>query len=263
MGTILPDTSGPYMSVQIHGLTYRYKMVKDPSADATVYVRNEDAVNGGYVFEEVDDWDGIPGGTVQKYFRFPYIDSSRWGNGSMSVEGDGEIRDPFMVYNYRQVIDEELQKCYLTPLADPQCPGFDDALMNYLNSMEEPTADDPFYDEWVQANLSLDEEVETKEEIEVEEPEEEEANFEKRMGAESSIDEMVNTTEQASILAALAQVPKIEPYYIITIPGGEYNDVLQFESTDIPDNPRAMRSFATDTKHQSMVRSQYNKEQQE
>ena len=129
--------------------------------------------------------------------------------------------------------------------------------------MEEPTADDPFYDEWVQANLSLDEEVETKEEIEVEEPEEEEANFEKRMGAESSIDEMVNTTEQASILAALAQVPKIEPYYIITIPGGEYNDLLQFESTDIPDNPRAMRSFATDTKHQSMVRSQYNKEQQE
>ena len=83
------------------------------------------------------------------------------------------------------------------------------------------------------------------------------------MGAESSIDEMVNTTEQASILAALAQVPKIEPYYIITIPGGEYKDALQFETTDIPDNPRAMRSFATDAKHQTMVRSQYNKEQQE
>ena len=85
--------------------------------------------------------------------------------------------------------------------------------------------------------------------------------LEKQLGAESSIDEMVDTTEQASILAALAQVPKIEPYYIITIPGGEYNDVLEFDSTDIPDNPRAMRSFATDEKHQSMVRSQYNREQ--
>ena len=78
-----------------------------------------------------------------------------------------------MVYNYRQVIDEELQKCYLTPLADPQCPGFDAALSNYLNNLQEPTVDDPFYDEWVQANLSLDEEAETQEEIEVEEPEEE------------------------------------------------------------------------------------------
>ena len=263
MGTILPDTTGPYISVQVHGLTYRYKMVKDPDTDATVYVRNEDAVNGGYVFEEVDDWDGIPGGTVQKYFRFPYIDSSRWGDGSMTVEGDGEIRDPFMVYNYRQVIDEELQKCYLTPLADPQCPGYDAALTNYLNNLQEPTVDDPFYDEWVQANLSLDEEAEAQElEEQVEEPEEEEL-LEKQLGAESSIDEMVDTTEQASILAALAQVPKIEPYYIITIPGGEYNDVLEFDSTDIPDNPRAMRSFATDEKHQSMVRSQYNKEQQE
>ena len=88
-------------------------MVKDPDTDAKVYVRNEDAVNGGYVFEEVDDWSKIPGGTVQKYFRFPYIDSSRWGDGSMSVEGDGAdskillwfiITDKSLMKSFRSVI---------------------------------------------------------------------------------------------------------------------------------------------------------------
>ena len=64
MGTILPDTSGPYISVQIHGLTHRYKMVKEPNSDAKVYVRNEDAVNGGNVFEEVDDGSKVRGGTL-------------------------------------------------------------------------------------------------------------------------------------------------------------------------------------------------------
>ena len=262
MGTILPDTSGPYVSLQIHGLTYRYRMVKDPDTDAIVYVRNEDPVNGGYVFEEKDDWSGNPGGTVQKYFRFPYIDSSRWGDGSMTVEGDGKIEDPFMVYNYRLEVDEQLQMCYLTPLADPSCPGFENALLNYINNMEDPTPDDPFYDEWVQANMSLnDEEGEQEQQEQAEEPEEKLSNFEKELGGENTISDLVDTDKQARILASLSQVPKIEAYYILDIPGGEYKDAVILEDTILPDNPRAMRNLASDATHNSMVRSQYDREQ--
>lgn len=262
MGTILPDAGSPYVTLQIHGLTYRYKMVKDPDTDATVYVRNEDAVNGGYVFEEKDDWNGIPGGNIQKYFRFPYIDSSRWGDGSIDVEGDGVVEDPSVIYNYRMEVDEQLMRCTLSPLADPTCPGFESALLDYLNNMQDPSPDDPFYDEWVQANMSLnDEEGEQEQQEQVEEPEERLSNFEKELGGENSIGDLVNTDQQNRILAELAQAPKIESYYILDIPGGEYKDAVLLEDTTLPDNPRAMRNLASDATHRSIVRSQYDREQ--
>lgn len=261
MGTILPDASSPYVTLQIHGLTYRYKMVKDPETDATVYVRNEDAVDGGYVFEEIDDWNGIPGGNIQKYFRFPYTDSTRWGQGSIDVEGDGQVEDPHLVYNYKMDVDDMLMKCTLSPLSDPSCPGFEQALLDYLNGLEDLTPDDPFYDEWVQANMSLnDEEGEQEQEEPVEEPEEKLSNFEKDLGGENSISDLVNALEQQRMLAALAQTPKIESYYIINIPGGEYKDAMILEDTILPDNPRAMRNLASDETHRSIVRSQYDRE---
>ena len=70
---ILPDFSSPSVSLQVNGVTYYYVMSKDPASDATVYIRNEDAINGGYVFEEVDDWSGLPGNSILKNFRFDGI----------------------------------------------------------------------------------------------------------------------------------------------------------------------------------------------
>jgi len=262
MGTVLPDATGPWVSLQVHGLTYRYKMVKDPETDAIVYVRNVDAVNGGYVFEEKDDWSGTPGGTIQKYFRFPYIDSARWGTGSIDLEGDGVIEDASVTYNYKMEVDEMKMKCSLSPLSDPACPGFQDALLKYLNSLESLNPDDPFYDEWIQANMSLnDEEGAQEQQEQAEEPEEELSNFEKELGGENSIGDLVDTDQQNRILAALAQVPKIESYYILDIPGGEYKDAVLLEDTVLPDNPRAMRNLASDATHRSIVRSQYDREQ--
>jgi len=259
MGTILPDASSPYVTLQIHGLTYRYKMVKDPESDATVYVRNEDAIDGGYVFEQKDDWSGNPGGNIQKYFRFPYSDSTRWGKGSIDVEGDGVVEDPLVTYNYKMEVDELLYRCSLSPLSDPSCPGFQDALLDYLNNMGELSPDDPFYNEWVQANMSLnDEEGEQEQKEQVKEPEEKLSNFEKELGGENSISDLVDLEKQNRMLATLAQIPKIESYYILDIPGGEYKDAVVLEDTIIPDNPRAMRNLASDANHRKMVRSQYD-----
>lgn len=256
MGTYLPDANNGYTTLDIHGLTYRYTMVKDPSTGSVVYVRNEDAINGGYVFEQRDDWAaGNNGGTIQKYFRLPYINSNRFGDGSISVEGQGQVVNPVVAYNYRLTIDEQLQKCYATPLADPSCPGFAQALLDLLSKMPTPSADDPFYDEWVQANLSLNDEENQKEEEEQREPSE---DLEKELGSKNSLDDLVNTEEQNSILAALANVPTIVPYYRMELSGGQYQDKYLLKDTELPDNNRALRNLASDAVHNNIVRSQYD-----
>ena len=84
------------------------------------------------------------------------------------------------------------------------------------------------------------------------------SNFEKELGGENSIDDLVNGDEQARILATLSQNIKIESYYVLNIPGGEYKDAVVLEDTIIPDNPRAMRNLASDANHRKMVRSQYD-----
>lgn len=260
MGTVLPDSSQPWVTLQINGLTYRYSMTKDPNADAQVHVRNEDAVNGGYVFEETDNWNGQPSGTVQKYFRLPYTDSSRWGNGEIAVEGDGQVSNPIVTYNYKLDIDDQMMKCAATPLADPSCPGFRQALMDLLNSTE-ISVDDPFYDEWVQAQL--EKELELEEEKDLEQKENSEDDLEERLGGRNTVDAMVDVKQQEALLESLADVGKIEPYYQVEIQGGEYEETLTLEDTEIPDNRRALRSLASDANHTKMVRSQYDRDQQE
>ena len=74
MKNVLPDTTAPYITVEINGLAYQYTMVKDPEADATVTISNKDVANPGEnIFEETDDWSGNPGGNIRKFFRFGYI----------------------------------------------------------------------------------------------------------------------------------------------------------------------------------------------
>jgi len=260
MGTLLPDSSPPWVTLQINGLTYRYSMSKDPDADAQVHVRNEDAVNGGYIFEETDVWDKVPGGTVQKYFRLPYTDASRWGNGEIAVEGDGQVSNPIVTYNYKLDIDDQMMKCAATPLADPSCPGFRQALMDLLNSTE-ISVDDPFYDEWVQAQL--EKELELEEEKDLEQKENSEDDLEERLGGRNTVDAMVDVKQQEAMLASLADVAKIDSYYQVEIQGGEYEETLTLEDTEIPDNRRALRSLASDANHTKMVRSQYDRDQQE
>ena len=264
MPGVLPEGaygSLPYVKVEIHGLTYRYTMIKDPDTGVTVYVRNKDLDNDSYIFQEEDRWaEGNPGGTIQKFIRFPYTDASRFGDGSIDIEGDGNIVDAHATYNYKMTVDDQLMMCSATPLSDPSCPGFDQALLDYLNSLD-VNPDDPYYDEWVQANLSQNDEVEDPGPVkETKEPEERLSNLEKDLGGENTIEDLVDTTQE-KLFTALALVPTIDPYYIIDIPGGEYKDALKLEDTEIPDNPRAMRSLATDANHRKMVRSQYDREQ--
>lgn len=259
MKNVLPDSASPYITVEVNGLAYQYTMVKDPEADAKVTISNEDLANPGQnIFEETDDWSGNPGGSVRKFFRFGYTDSSRWGDGEISVEGEGTVTDPFVVYNYKMVVDDSY-KC-LSPLSDPSCPGYSTALQEYLASLAvPPSIGDPYYDEWVQAELNREASVEDEEEIEQTTNNEVEDDLEEQLGGNNNIDKLVDSTAQQKILADLSLNPKIVPYYEVTIPGGIYEDTLVLPSSSYPDNRRAMRNLASDANHKSMVRSQYER----
>ena len=261
MGSVLPDYSGPNVSLQINGLTYYYVITKDAESDATVYVRNEDTVNGGYIFEEIDDWSGLPGNSIQKYFRFPGSDAAQWGDGSISLEGDGTITDPSVIYLYRMDIAEQDIIC-TNPLASPECPGYLDALYKYLSTLEDVSVNDPYYDEWVQAQLQQEIELEDEQAEQDDAKQEEEDDLEQRLQVDPEVGGLIDADLQDRVLYELAAPFAIEPYIVVDYPDVlELTDTLQIEDTTLPDNNRAMRQLASDAKHYSMVRSQYDREQ--
>jgi hypothetical protein len=255
---VLPDFSSPNVSLQVNGVTYYYVMSKDPTSDATVYVRNEDAVNGGYVFEEVDDWSGLPGNSILKNFRFAGIPGEQWGEGSITVDGDGTVSDASVIYLYKMDITEPDIIC-TNPIISPECPGFLDALYKYLEGLEYVDPEDEFYEYWVE--IQEDREVETeKDEIEVVE-ENEEDNLEKSLKTDPDVGGFIDGFVQQGLLEQLANDPLIQPYYVVEYPETiVLQDTLQLEDTVLPDNNRAMRQLANDAKHYSMVRSQYDRE---
>ena len=253
---ILPDFSSPSVSLQVNGVTYYYVMSKDPASDATVYIRNEDAINGGYVFEEVDDWSGLPGNSILKNFRFDGIPGEQWGNGSITVDGDGTVSDASVIYLYRMDIDETNIIC-TNPLADPNCPGFLDALYKYLEGLEYVDPEDEFYEYWVE--MQEGRQIEN-EKVEIVEDEEE--DLEKSMQTDPDVGGFIDGFAQQGVLEQLANDPLIQPYYVVDYPEVlVYEDTLQLEDTSLPDNNRALRQLAGDAKHYSMVRSQYDREQ--
>ena len=260
MGNYLPNASSQYTTVTVNGLIYRYTMNKDAAESVTATVRNKDPINGGYVFSETDNWSGVPGNSISKYFTFSGIDSTRWGDGEIDVTGNGTVTNPKVVYSYKMVVEDDPgYNCTVAPMSDPTCPGFLAALNKYLKVQDNFNPGDPYYDEWVQ--LQLQEELE-KEEAEIEAAEaEEEEDLEVQMFGENRLEDLIDTKAQGEILAALSMVPTIQPYYTITIPGGQYNDTVVLQDTNLPDNRRVLRNLASDATHNKMVRSQYVKEQ--
>ena len=255
---VLPDFSSPNVSLQVNGVTYYYVMSKDPTSDATVYIRNRDAINGGYVFEEVDDWSGLPGNSILRNFRFDGIPGEQWGDGSITVEGDGTVSDASVIYLYRMDVDETDIIC-TNPLADPNCPGFLDAVYKYVSSIEYMEPDDEFYEYWLA--LQEEREVEVEEEpIEVVE-EEDDGELEKRLRVDPKVGGLVDAQRQEEILKQLNPEPFFEPYYKV-----EYQELIDYpdkhvmQDTVLPDNNRALRQMANDATHYSMVRSQYDRE---
>ena len=213
MGSVLPSIPG----LDINGLLYRYTAVKNPEDDMKVHVRNLNAKGDGYTFSETDDWSGVPGNTIVKSFPLANVAASKWGNGSIAVEGKGRVSDAFVIYSYR--VDE----CY-DEQSNPACPGYVkpipvipvveiyDALEDeaVLGAIDEDT--EFKYDE--NGDLILEEEMEEKE-----------TRLEMGLIASANALTLFKAQGQSDIIMAINRQTNINMYYNASINGGAYEDV--------------------------------------
>lgn len=253
MFSVLPPQAG----LTFNGMFYQYTAEKNTEDDFTVTIQNRDLLNGGYVIQETDDWSGLPGATINKRVDLPNIPQEIVGEGSIVTTGQGLVKDPSVVYSFR------FDECYL-PISNPECPGYEQALYDYLlaNGLlnQEPDINDPYYDEWVQFQLNRENEIEEETDDEKKQREEtlevEEDRIE-MMNAEVDINKFVDGAKQNEIIKSFSTIPNFELYTQAGIDGGVYKDTVQLQDATLLDNNRALRQFATDEVHKKMVRSQY------
>lgn len=254
MDNVFPPEAG----ISVNGVFYRYTMNKDRNADAQVNIRNENAIDGGYIFNQTDDWSGQSGATINKLVPVPDIPRKYWGEGSITVDGDGQVTNPTVLYTYQADL------CY-NPLYSPSCPGYLMALYQWLldNGLigEEVDINDPYFDKYVQEALDRkteQEEQEQQEEV-VEEEEKEEESMEDKLAITGAAEKIADAAAQAAMLQSMANLPVFTSYYSSIIPGGSYSDTIVLKDKQLPDNRRAMRSLAQQQLHNDMVDSQYNR----
>jgi hypothetical protein len=253
MDSVLPDQGG----LTINGIFHRYTINKDPNSDATVYLRNENALGEGYVYERNDVWDGLPGNTKVGYDPVLPIPREAMGQGKIGIDGDGTLSNVTVLYNYKY------DTCY-NPITDPSCPGYFASLYKYLldNNLLNTNTDDPYYNEWVQAQLDreypIGETEEEKKEAKEEEEVEEELDIEAALSVSGAAEEIADVAQQEAMLKALAALPKLDSYYSVAIQGGSYEETIKLKDAEIPDNTRALRNLASGETHRDMVRSQYD-----
>jgi len=253
MTPVLPPQTG----LTVGGVFYRYTIEKDPTTDSQVHIQNQDAINGGLLYRNTDDWSGLPGNTIINRFNLPDIPLEYFGTGSIEVEGDGVIKDPVIIYSYTYDTCDN-------PISDPSCPGYSLAMYQYLldnGLLNEASIWNPLDDEFVQAALNRDVERDDEESDDTEKKDEEEEDEIDLQEALAAADNAIAIGEGAvdlASLAATANMNQFNAYLQMIIPGGVYNDRLQFEPKEIPENRQALRvGLAQQLLHEQMVDSQY------
>ena len=245
MSNVLPQQAG----LQVTGVVYQYTAVKDPEDDMVVHVQNQNAQDSGYIFRETDDWSGLPGNTINKLIPVGDVPIQLWGDGSIDVEGQGQVTEPNVVYTYKY------DPCY-DPQSDPSCPG-------YLPPIPEPEPVDVYDALNDQAVLEATQETDPelfdrdgKNRREVER--EADDRLEQGLAASENALNIASGSAQDFMVAAMANEMRFDPYYAAKLEGGVYRDVVALPSKDIPDNPRGLRNgLAQQLLHQKMIDSQY------
>ena len=129
----------------------------------------------------------------------------------------------------------------------------------------EPSVDDPYYNEWVKLQLEQTaKEEEEKEELEAAKEEELENEKKERtmqdlFSVEGLTKKLADPFEQVKMLQKMASLEKLEGYYDVVIQGGEYKDTVKLVDGSIKDNTKALRNLAQDKTHEKMVGMQYDK----
>lgn len=250
MSQILPQQAG----LQVSNVFYRYTTIKNAEDEMIVSVQNENAQGDGYVFREVDDWTGLPGNTITKNIPMPLVDINYWGNGSIEVQGKGEVTDPLVVYSY------QYDPCF-DPQTSPDCPGYRPP---YTPEVVVPDVIDPLQEDYIQEELDRKAQLKAAQEDEDERRqrrriivviEEEDERLETLLGIERENEYSIEQTVLHNNLMALKGLPTS---YTYSIDGGSYEDTVVLNDSELPDNRSALRvNLAQDIKHQALVNLQY------
>ena len=247
MNSVLPDIPG----LDVNGLIYRYTTVKNPEDDMKVHVRNLNAEGEGYTFSATDDWSGVPGNTIVKSYPLSNVASSKWGDGSITVEGQGSVTDPVVIYSYR--IDE----CY-DEQSNPACPGYVKPIpvipvVELYDVLEDEAAMDAIDDD---EDFQYDENGDL---VLSEEEEEEESRLEMGLTASANALTLFRTQGQSDIIMAINLQTNINMYYNASINGGAYEETVGLVDAEISDNKKALRNnLAQQLLHEKMIDMQYN-----
>ena len=222
----------PVPGLDISGVLYRYTAVKERPDDFTVTIRNENPLDGGYIFSETDDWSGRSGQTITKAVPVAYSPIKYWGDGEIATTGVGSVEDPQVVYTYR----------FIEPEVEQTAPP----LPTLYSALDDPYAQTAEVD---REKFLKDDEEASKDDEEVEKE-----DMEKALATGDA--DLNMAVGQTGMIAAMNPVT-MRNYYAMTIPGGVYRETIVLKDAELPDNRRAFRSMANDRLHNQMVEEQW------
>lgn len=240
--------------MEVNGVIYRYTATKDPNDPFTVTISNEDT-NGGYIFRETDDWSGVPGNTINKFVPVDLSPLSRWGTGSITTEGVGEVENPTVVYSFR------LDECFNAEIT-PGCPGYIDPSLYQIAAID-PEIYDALNDQAVRDALeptdpSLYNEEEEDESIEKDQEKATKDDFEKGFAASQNALTLANKISQEAIVSAMNATVNMSTYYVARMDGRAYPESNRLVDSQLPENRNGLRNgLAQQLLHDQMVDMQY------
>ena len=236
--------------LRVNGVFYQYTPIKNTEDDMVVHVRNKRVGSDGYIFSNTDDWSGLPGGTpITKGFIIDNLPIELWGDGSIDVEGEGSVVDANVVYSYKYNND-----C-LTPMSDPSCPGYADAVLAMMGNIK-VEAYDPMGDENI--SNAMDEKADLDEDPEQEQEDENKDRLQRMLSGVNDSVLSANITSQNLLMFAMTNSIKMNPYYDKKLAGGDYKETVVLDGGQLPDNKKGARAgLAQQLLHTEMVSMQY------
>lgn len=236
--------------MDISGVLYNYKVVKNVEDDFVVTVQNKDK-EGGYIFQDTEDWSGKHGMRIQKVIPLPYTPIEEFGDGSIETTGTGTVEDATVLYMYRW---EECRN----PQNNENCPGYVPIIPDIPNiDVYDALEDDAVDDATEETDSDLYEKEKEEDSEEKDKEEEDEDRLELMMAATDNALTVANQSSQASILQSMNAATNVNSYYIAQVPGGVYREPISLNGGEIVDNRKAFRSLSQDKLHNTMIREQY------
>ncbi len=221
-----------------------------------VYVQNEDSSGDGYIFRSRDDWSGLPPNSIVKSIPLQNILGSRFGDGSIVVEGDGSVDDATVLYSYR------FDPCF-NPQVSPNCEGFIPEIPD-IPDVVDPLSEDYVQDEIDRKAMMADEDEELEDRERTKEGSEEgpeQETLEQMLGIamESALAASDNATA-----AALDAMNSLPVSYTAPLPTSKYEETVTLKDNraiarSLTSSRGRRMSYAQDKLHNELVQSQFKR----